>query len=120
VAEALGTVGQVLAESRVLLQDQFTPYRYPDKDIVEGINIALAEVRRLRPDLLLPAFTIPYFDTSGTIDATKPIGLDSMYRSSLVYYVVGRMQLRDDENTTDARAASLLNKFVSQMTQIVS
>jgi hypothetical protein len=30
------------------------------------------------------------------------------------------MQLRDDESTTDARAASLLTKFVAQMLTIES
>ena len=43
------------------------------------------------------------------------IPFEPMYRSSLVYYMVGRAQLRDDEATTDARAASLLTKFTQQM-----
>jgi len=34
--------------------------------------------------------------------------------------MVGRMQLRDDEATADARAASLMVKFVSQMLSIQS
>ena len=41
-----------------------------------------------------------------------------MYRSTLVYYVVGRMQLRDDEPTTDQRAASLIQKFTMQLLTI--
>jgi hypothetical protein len=117
---ALDTVGDYLAEARRLLQDQFTPYRYPDEDLVEALNIALTEVRRLRADLLLPSFVIPYFDSSGTIDMTALVPFEPMYRSALTYYVVGRAQLRDDEATTDTRASALLAKFTSQMLVIQS
>jgi len=117
---ALETVGQYLEESRRLLQDQFTPYRYPDKDLVEALNIGLMEARRLRADLFLPLFDVPSYDTVGTIDPAKVVTLDPMYRSSLVYYVVGRIQLRDDEPTVDQRAASLLQKFTAQLLTVAS
>jgi hypothetical protein len=120
---ALETVGQYLEESRRLLQDEFTPYRYPDDDLIDAMNIGLMEARRLRPDLFLPLFEIPWFDptkSSPGSDLNKPVTLDPMYRSSLVYYIVGRMQLRDDEPTTDQRAAGLLQKFVGQMLTIQS
>jgi len=120
---ALETVGQYLEESRRLLQDEFTPYRYPDDDLIDAMNIGLMEARRLRPDLFLPLFEIPWFDptkSSPDSDLNKPVTLDPMYRSSLVYYIVGRMQLRDDEPTVDQRAAGLLQKFVGQMLTIQS
>jgi hypothetical protein len=100
----LATVGDYLSESRRLLQDEIVPYRYPDKDLVEALNVGLMEVRRVRPDLLLPLFDIPRFD-SVTIPTTGVVTIDPMYRASLVYYIVGRAQLRDDEQTQDARAA---------------
>lgn len=115
----LETVGQYLAESRRLLQDEVTPYRYPDADMVEALSICLMEVRRLRPDLLLPRFEIQDIDPA-TFTPDDPVAFEPMYRPSIVYYIVGRMQLRDDENTQDARAASLLNKFVSNMLTIQS
>ena len=115
----LATIGDYLAESRRLLQDEIVPYRYPDGDLVEALNIGLMEVRRLRPDLLLPRFEIPTIPPTG-YDPLATITLDKMYRSSMVYYMVGRAQLRDDENTQDARAASLLNKFLSNMLTIAS
>lgn len=117
MASALETVGQYLEESRRLLQDQFEPFRYPTADMVEALNIALLEARRLRADLFMPAFVIPYFVPT---DTAKPVPFDPMYRQSLVYYVVGRMQLRDDESTVDARAASLMTKFTAQMLTIQS
>src|SRR6478736_1411389 len=105
---ALETVGQYLTESRRLLQDQFVPYRYPDEDLIDAINIGMQEARRLRADLFIPAnFEVPWLDPD-TPDPAAKVPLDVMYRSSLVYYVVGRAQLRDDETTTDSRASSFM------------
>jgi hypothetical protein len=115
---ALETVGQYLEEARRLLQDEFTPYRYPDDDLVDALNIGLMEARRLRADLFLPLFDMQWVNPTGTIAINTVISLDPMYRSTLVYYVVGRMQLRDDEPTTDQRAAGLMQKFTAQMLSI--
>lgn len=121
MAAALETVGQYLTEARRLLQDEYAPaYRYPDTDLVEALNLALQEARRLRPDLFLPLFEVPFVDSVGTIDKTAKITLDPMYRPSLIYYVVGRAQLRDDEPTVDSRAAGLMQKFTQQMLVIAS
>lgn len=120
MAEALANVGQYIDESRRLLQDQVAPYRYPDIDIVEALNIGLQEARRLRADLFLPAFSIPQYDSSGTIDRAAAVPFDSMYRSALVYYITGRIQARDDEESTDSRAVSFLTKFTSQLLVINS
>jgi hypothetical protein len=118
---ALDTVGQYLTESRRLLQDQFVPYRYPDADLVDAINIGMQEARRLRADLFIPqGFQVPYVDSSGTIDTTALVPLEQMYRSALVYYIVGRAQLRDDEATTDSRASAFMQKFLTQMLVITS
>jgi hypothetical protein len=120
VTSALETVGQYIVEARRLLQDQITPYRYPDVDLVEALNIGLLEARRVRADLFLPLFDQPWFDTAGSIDLTKPVTLDPMYRSAVVYYIIGRAQLRDDEATTDQRAAALLTKFTAQLLTVQS
>lgn len=113
---ALDTIGQYLEEARRLLQDEVVPYRYPDDDIVDALNIGLMEARRVRADLFLPLFDIPWVNPGGgTIDTATKITFDPMYRSSLVYYVVGRMQLRDDEPTVDQRAAGLIQKFTAQL-----
>ena len=117
---ALETVGQYLEETRRLLQDEIIPYRYPDDDLVDAMNIGLLEARRLRADLFLPLFDLPYFTPSGTIDIAAPVSLDPMYRSALVYYIAGRMQLRDDESTTDQRASALITKFTAQLLSIQS
>lgn len=122
MAEALGTVGQYLEEARRLLQDEIVPYRYPQDDLIDALNIGLLEARRLRADLFLPLFDIPWFDPTKTTapDLALPVTIDPMYRQSLVYYVVGRAQLRDDEATTDQRAAAMITKFTSQLLTIAS
>lgn len=117
---ALDTVGQYLEESRRLLQDEVVPYRYPDDDLVDALNIGILEARRLRADLFLPLFEIPWADPSGTINMAAPVTLDPQYRPSLVYYIVGRAQLRDDEPTVDQRASALMSKFTQQLLVIAS
>lgn len=110
----LATVQDYITESRRLLQDIAAPFRYPDADLLEALNIGLMEARRLRADLFLPLYDVPLF----TAVNSNPVTFDTMYRSALVYYIVGRAQLRDDEQTQDARAASLLTKFTAQMLNI--
>lgn len=118
MAEALGTVQQYIDASRRLLQDQIEPYRYPNVDIVEALNEGLMEARRLRADLFLSSNFTPGYHVVGTL--TAPVVMDPMYRNSLVYYIVGKMQLRDDEATTDSRAAAFTQKFIAQMLTIAS
>jgi hypothetical protein len=122
MAGALDTVGQYLEEARRLLQDEISPYRYPDDDLVDALNIGLLEARRLRADLFLPLFEIEWFDPTVAIATTKakPVTFDPMYRQALVYYICGRAQLRDDEPTTDQRASAMLTKFTSQLLAIAS
>lgn len=114
---ALETLGQYLEEARTLLQDKHEPYRYTTDELVEALNIGLAEARRLRADLFLPRGDVPYFAPT---DTNRKVPLNIMYRSTLAYYIVGRAQLRDDENTTDQRAGALLQKFTAQMLQVGS
>jgi hypothetical protein len=118
---ALDTVAQYLQEARVLLQDVVSPYRYSDAELVDALNIGMLEARKLRADLFLPLFDIPWKDpgpVAGPVPPatlTAPVSMDPMYRQTLVYYMVGRAQLRDDEPTVDARAGALLQKFTAQL-----
>jgi hypothetical protein len=116
---ALDTVGDYLTETRVLLQDTRVPYRYPDADIVSALNIGLQEAYRLRADLFLSdlSFDVPAFSASAL---TTTVPFEIGFRQSLVYYMVGRIQLRDQEDSTDQRAGALLQKFVGQMLTIAS
>lgn len=109
---ALGTVAELVATARVLLMDTIEPYRYLDDQLVTGLNLGLLEARRIRPDLFMwspndtPAYT--------AVDAT-PVDIDQQYRSAILYYVVGHAQLRDEEDTSDVRSATLMNSFMLQL-----
>lgn len=118
---ALDTVADYITESRRLLQDKHVPYRYADIDIVDYLNFALMEARRLRADLFISNnFDVPFFDSTGTINTAAKVPMDPQYRVPLTYYIVGRCQLRDDEATTDQRSAAFLQKFLTQMLTITS
>lgn len=114
---ALDTVANYIADARVLLQDTVSPYRYSDAELVENINLGLLEIRRLRPDLLMASFrsTFPSYSANST---STSVAVDVQYRMSLLYYICGMAQLRDDEATQDVRASGFLNKFTSQMLTI--
>ena len=115
---ALDTVQDYITAARRLLQDTVaTAYRYPDDNLVDALNLALLETRRLRADLFLKQnFTAPSFALPA--DLTKAVPMNVMYRNALVYFMVGYMQLRDDESTTDSRAAALLGKFQGQLLSV--
>lgn len=112
---ALGTVADYIAAARVLLQDtDSTAYRYLDTELVNALNMGILEARRLRPDLFFS-----YLGTSLPSYSTASLGasvaIDAQYRVAFVYYMCGQAQLRDEENTQDARSAVFLNKFVAQL-----
>lgn len=109
---ALDTVADYVAGARILLQDKVVPYRYADADLVFALNLAMLEARKLRPDLFVGRTSaIPSFSANDT----TAVVFEPMYRTAALYYVVGHAQLRDEEDTVDARAASFLGKFTSQL-----
>lgn len=110
---ALDTVSDYVTQSRILLQDQVAPYRYPDADLVAALSMGMMEARKLRPDLFLAAsFTPPSF----TANDSTAVSMDVQYRVPFVYYICGLAQLRDEENTQDARATVFLNSFIAKLT----
>lgn len=111
---ALNTVADMISQVRTLLQDTMVEFRYSDTDIVNAINQGTLEMRRVRPDLFLGRFdALPVYTTSSTTDL---IAIDDQYKMALLYYVVSIIQFRDEEETTDSRAAAFMNKFSSQLT----
>jgi hypothetical protein len=117
---ALETVEALIGRARVLLQDEIEPYRYPDEDLIASLNEACMEARRLRPDLWLRTFgntSIPSFTAIGDTLVNK---IPEEFRPSFIYYLAGNTQLRDEEDTQDARATIFLNKFVAQLLSVPS
>lgn len=115
MALTLATVTEFIDAARGLLQDKEVTYRYTDNDILEAMNIGLVSMRRTRPDLFLPTLnTISYY----SLNDSTPLGIDVQYQTSLLYFVVGHVQLRDQEDVQDSRSAALITKFVSQLISI--
>jgi hypothetical protein len=111
---ALDTVQQYVTAARVLLQDTVnSPYRYPDVDLLAALSGAFPEAKKLRPDL----FVVTTLQNFTVVDSTLVV-MDPMYRQALVYYMVGMMQLRDDEEVQDQRAAAFLGMFAAKLTTV--
>lgn len=107
---ALSTVVGLTSYARTLLQDTLAPYRYSTPDLLVELNAGLLEMRRLRPDLFIS--TPDVTPTYATADTTT-IAVDQQYLLALAYWMAGQAQLRDEEETTDARASAMLQKFTS-------
>lgn len=119
IAEAVLQIRQVVQDSRE------GSYRHDDDKIISYFNNAVADARRLRPDLfLVPSITpiqgslwaqIPTF-TADDISAGTVIPIPDMYFSPLVDYVAGTLGMEDDEFAVDGRAVALLNRFTQKLT----
>lgn len=108
------TVGQCVAEARVILQDTVMPHRYSDDDLYANLSTAVAEARRLRPDLFLSNLfgSPPRFVPA---DSAALFPVSPLYVTSFINYIVGRAELRDDQFNSDTRANALLTSFKAQM-----
>lgn len=113
------TLGTLVTEARTLLQDKTQvdgSYRYSDAEIFENLNGAFLEVRAKRPDLFLDIglrADVPTYNAATDTGVAFP--LDSSVYTTVLYYLVGRTELREDTFATDGRAVALMNKFVSQL-----
>lgn len=112
---ALDTVQDYVTQGRVLLQDTVEVYRFTNANFLAGLNQALLESRRVRPDLWIDT-SVPSFST---VDATA-VAFDEQYRSALLFYMCGYVQLIDAEETQDARAVVFLGKFTSILTGLTA
>lgn len=119
---AVRTIGTLLGEARVLLQDSnpLPAYRYTDNELLQSFNGALLETFVKRPDLFLRLGLrggLPFY---GSADLALPFPLDLSVYQAFLYYVVGRSELREDTFVSEGRAVVLMNKFVSQLTAVAS
>lgn len=111
---ALETVDKYVSLARTLLSDTVdSPFRYPDTDLVLALSLALQEAKRLRPDLFLNAPLQTF-----TVNDTTVVNMDELYRMPLVYYMIGHVQMRDDEEVQDQRAAAFIGMFKASLTTV--
>lgn len=109
----MNTIRDYIDSARILLQDTSSEPRYDDSQFKLALNLAFDEAYRVRPDMFIRN-VIPNFVTAGV---TTPVPAPRGYQSAFLYYICGMVQLQDQEDTQDARAATFLNKFVSQLMQ---
>lgn len=100
----------LIHDSQVILQDE-QGIRYATNDLMRYANDGVQIAFRLRPDFKLGNYTVG----SVTYVATDEVPLPEAYQMLISDYVVYRAELRDDEYSQDGRAASLQNKFISDL-----
>lgn len=128
---AISTVRDYVCRARGLLQDLVAPYRYSDDTLMVGLSLAMGEISRVRPDIIVAdRYDVGTNETDQTVpfselvfDPTVPsdtVPVPPQYRMALLTFIVGFAQLHDNEDVEDARAAALLNKFVSQLLAVAA
>src|SRR6056300_1580347 len=101
------TYSQVIERARRILQDEdASNYRYTDQSLVDSVNDAILEVRRIRPDLFVSA-AFATSDVELANIGVVNIPIEDFYFQTLVYMTAGYQMLRDDEYSIDSRAVNL-------------
>lgn len=103
MAPNLMTVDSMIKGVRTLLLDKIRPYRYSDISLIAGLNLALLEGRRLRPDLFIDRYGIEvpqYEEISGAV-----IPVEAQFRLAFEYGVAGHAMMRDQEDLQDQRSS---------------
>lgn len=104
-------VSDVLADVRDILQDHEGD-RYPEPSLIRLVNMAMLELRRVRPDYFIGAYAAPVPRVS--LPGSELQVAETCY-PSIVKYVAGMAELRDDEFATDGRAAALMGAFKTDL-----
>jgi hypothetical protein len=109
------TIDYVIGRAREILQDDAKD-RYSDDRLLNALNIAIASMQRVRPDIPELWSDIVRYPYSGAdLGGTTLIPVHQQYMESLVAFVAGWAELADDEFTVDGRASVLMTRFTSQM-----
>lgn len=109
----LGTVADLVADARNLLEDRIPPYRYDDSSLVTALNVTLLEARRLRADLFVYNLTVKgQTQAFTTVDGTY-VDMEPQFRLAILHGLCGHACERDSEDYMDARATSFLAMFTA-------
>ena len=115
----MSTITEIVEQARDLLQDTVEPYRYSDLRIVRSINGGLRESFRLRPDLFLGVSYVLPIIVEADIAAETTFPLEDQFFMPIVEYIVGIIELSDDEFAVDNRAITLLSAFRQSLIGVV-
>lgn len=116
------TLDDLLGDIRQMLQDKRLPYRYDDATLLDRVNTAFRETKRIRPDAFI--LGTPGVDEVTTTDpptyTTADLGvtptptafpIDEIFYQPIVFHTVGTIELGDDQFAVDNRAMTLLAAF---------
>lgn len=109
----LNSVQGYIKDVRALLLDKVKPYRYSDTALIVGLNLALREGRRLRPDLFTKRGRI--FVPTYEVPSGEVVPIEEQFRLAFVYGIAGHVLFRDEEDVQDARANGFRSMFESML-----
>ena len=101
---ATPTADEVIRRVRALLQDETTPFRYSDSQMIDSLNDGLNRLVDLRPD----EFIGVSFDPARVAALVDTLDVPWKFIHPLTVFVAGYMMLREDEFATDGRAVALI------------
>jgi hypothetical protein len=78
------------------------------------LNMGIGESYRIRPDMWLAYFELDLPEYSAALPTT-PVVIPVGFRVAFLYFIVGMMGLRDQEDVSDARAGQLIQKFSTSL-----
>lgn len=108
----------LLYEARAVLQDSDeTLYRYPDTMLLNALNRGLNDLERIRPEAYWERGGVPEITTDNWT-AVVALDLDMRFYEPLMWYVVGQMDVSEDEWVRQGRAAASLEKFRSMCLRV--
>lgn len=109
------TLGQLDTDVRAIANDVIQTdgqFRYTDAEVYAAINDALQQLRMRRPDAFLGMGlrnVLPLYNSA--TDAAVFFPLDNIYYPAVLWYVVGRLEMKEDTFADDKRAATLMQQF---------
>lgn len=121
------SLDDVFTEVRLLINDvgvNGSNYRFTNDQVMSQFNTALRELYRYRTDAWIGNFTqgvitnaaqpMPTYSAEADLAQDPPTPLpfdDRLFFNAVVFFMVGRLELGDDEFTDQGRAAQLLASF---------
>ncbi len=111
-------LSEVITHARQLLNDNDAAVglRYSDEQLRFALNMAMAELYRLRPDAFAGDYTtgVPTYEAADDL-STIDFPVHTLYVNPVTSFIVGWTEVTDDEFTTDGRAAALLQRFAQSL-----
>lgn len=104
-------VSEILAQVRDVLQDE-DGERYTTPSLIRCLNLAVMQLRSLRPDYFVGTY---HLQVQRVTNLNEDLPLQDDLLGPLAQYVAGWAEMRDNEFTTDGRAAILLKSFEAQL-----